>query len=294
MKIYLGMIWIFSMTWISVDGQCLPQSIAVCPAAEIVFAEVSPPSSSCQVQGNCNGLESGYLVVSYPDTLVLAGLDQNAFMASDFQGCISIVPVCYDLQAVKAFVDALHNNAICCSAVNAAIPDACDTIKALFPNGGADIQSIEDFTRILEAIAENEPTLREIVKAAELFNAQIGVLNLLCPGTSPIAFCLDSELDFSQLAYEITPDACGFADCVDTIRISSSFLTNDPHQFVFRATDAIFAQGTVTVSNAEDIEFRAGLEVTLQPEFQVENGAQLLIEIELCEITMRLPMSQSN
>ena len=272
--------------WLQIHAQCLLSSIPVCPTDTVTFTVQNPPTGSCQIQSDCAGLVSGHLLVSYPDTMLVGAVDTNVFIAANYDSCISVVPFCFDILAVQAFVDALHISAFCCSQINNAIPGACDSIKSRF-SSGSEIQGLEDFTNVFNNDTAAKSTLRQLAAGIEAFNAQSGLISLVCPGAGAIAFCLDTELDFNARAYQITSTACGFADCVDTISITPSFLAADPHQSIFKAMSVVLAQGIVTAGNLENLEFRAGTEVSLSTDFQVQEGATLEIIIEDCEISTK-------
>ena len=69
-------------------------------------------------------------------------------------------------------------------------------------------------------------------------------------------------------------------NCIGDIDLNDAYLANDPHQSDFHALQVLTAKGTIT--NGENLLFKADSLVELLPEFKVEQGATLLVSIEDC------------
>ena len=69
-------------------------------------------------------------------------------------------------------------------------------------------------------------------------------------------------------------------NCISDLDLDDAYLAGDPHQSDFHALQVLRAQGVVTIG--ENLQFRAGSEMELLPEFTVEAGAVLDMQIEGC------------
>ncbi|MBK8504526.1 MAG: HYR domain-containing protein [Saprospiraceae bacterium] len=74
--------------------------------------------------------------------------------------------------------------------------------------------------------------------------------------------------------------ACGPVPCTPTMVIDATFLANDPHQMLFHAGKKLSSDGIIT--SGENIDFRAGEEVELLLEFEVQSNAIMTIAIQDC------------
>lgn len=97
--------------------------------------------------------------------------------------------------------------------------------------------------------------------------------------TLPNRFGCDSII-IIDLFINTDPLICGFNPCQDIINITDTFLANDPHQAIFEAATEISVFGVVSAS--ESLIFGAGNSVVLIPDFEVQYGAEISIQIQPC------------
>ncbi len=262
----------------------------VCPS-ETIFFSSSPTPTDCNLSASCIGLNTGYLLFSIPDTIILEGLDSETFEAANYAGCVGVISICYDLGAIQNLVDILLNNNSCCSLFNSVESGFCDSIRSKFGNSN-EVNGISAMISILQIFSGGNLTPNSLNAGLSSFNSQVNdfIVQLACDGLTGIGYCVDLDFDPYNLSrsYEITNEVCPFDDCIDSIYITPTFLINHPHQLIFRASKLIEAAGTI--SSFESIEFRAGEEVILSPFLSVELGATFEVLIEPCIITeLRIP-----
>ena len=280
MKLKYLLILLSSAMWFNqAFTQCPGTHTDVC-FYDSIFLFVNP--TECFPSGTCDAsLEKGFIVISVEDSVVLGAIDGNVINFNDYEGCIVVVPICYDLNAIRIFVDAMLNFNVlypfCCTAMNTEIMGLCDSVKARY-NSSNEIVGLNDLIGVFGSDTVKAGSLQESIDS---FNANIMDIESWCgPQIEPIRYCSDS-VDFinGPNIYEI--DAfCPFPDCLDSMNISAAYLANDPHQSIFKAKQVIHIEGNVTAT--EMIELRTENEVIINPGFSTFSNSTFEVAVEPC------------
>ena len=100
--------------------------------------------------------------------------------------------------------------------------------------------------------------------------------NESCTGTfDSISLPLGYAINYTDTEFQLIK-----GDCIGDIDLKDAYLAGDPHQSDFHALQILTAEGTV--SNGENLNFKADSIVELISEFTVDLGASLLISVEDC------------
>ena len=264
-------------------SQCPGTHEDVCPF-ESKFLILQPPTV-CYPSGMCDAsLAKGFLIISVEDSVVLDAVDlvEGEISFGDYEGCIAVVPICYDLVAIQTFVDAMLTfnflYPFCCTAMNDALMGLCDSVNARY-DSASEIMGLDDLINVFGSDSIGAGSLQE---ALDSFNANVASIRGWCgPQIDSIYYCYD-PVDFltGDDIYEIDP-YCPFPDCeLDTIDVTAAYLANDPHQSIFIAKQGLNIEGDIT--STEMIQLKAESEVILHPGFSTLNHATLEITMEPC------------
>ncbi len=257
-----------------VNAQCPANATAIdCNAGPINFFATS--ATACVGVADCSTLVSEYLIVSTADTVILGTVQTTSFDPTLYEGqCVSVQPVCYDLGNVQNFVDQLNSNfSLCCTAVNGNTPvgldPICDNVIALY-SSGSEVENMNDVLAILASFGNDTLTLRGLAATIDSINVQAPLLGVVCGGVTAIDYCLNTEVDFSVGAYDICPAVCP-ADLILT------GTTADP---LYPAGNTITSDATVP--GGSNVGYQAGMQILLNPPFQVLPNAEFAAEIVPC------------
>lgn len=219
---------------------------AQCNGADITDCEmttaadlVAPDVASCQRTGDCGGLVTEYFVVDLnnivttdddPATpedeftsgpLIVGSSISGIITPSDFGfadgDCFAMIPVCYDLQAVKTLIDDMNtaptNN--CCTIVDQQANGACTTLRNLGYDSGDQINNIDDVLGVLSAFGNTQVSVDYFVYITETINSEFDPLlglDFFCTNSGPIAFCTDQlvRTEFSVIACPLGIELANF------------------------------------------------------------------------------------
>ena len=84
-------------------------------------------------------------------------------------------------------------------------------------------------------------------------------------------------------------EMCDLVDCVDELILTAGYLAGT-HRDTFKAAIVLKSNGNITAG--ENLIFKAGDSIILEPDFQVEIGATLEVSIESCTETLNLTADQ--
>ncbi len=274
-KLYL----VFSMLifgLIQLNAQCPATATAVnCGEGPVAFA----PGAASQCVGTpaCGTLHSEYIIVNTADTVILGSTTTLDFDPTLYEGyCVSVQPVCYDIQVIKNFVDAMESSLfdICCTSVNDNTPAGLDPIctainQTLGYTSGDQIQDLTQVFDILGAFGADTLTVIGLASIIDTINLQAPTIGVVCSGVGVIDYCIDRDIDFSINAFDICPPPPG---CEDVINITGLSEVNANANISVISEGMVPAGRNVTYQAGTDILLNAGFEVQLNAEFQAVIG----------------------
>lgn len=275
MKNYILLTLMLAWGFNQLSAQCPATAVEIdCNAGPVSFFATSP--TNCVVAANCSGLITEYLIVSTVDTVILGTTQTTSFDPTLYEGeCVSVQPVCYDLQIVQNFVEQLNNGflGLCCTAVDGQTPAGldpiCTTVTGIYTSG-SQVQDMDDVLIILGAFGGDTLTLRSLAATIDSINLQAPTIGIICSGVSEIGYCLDTDPNLATNAFDICPPGCP-ADLILT------GTTADP---LYSAGNTITSDAVVP--GGSNVGYQAGTEILMDTPFMVEPNADFSAEIVPC------------